>query len=467
MKKPATLTTFFLTLRRLLPSLFLVWSLLPCFSASAITLTGSNGRAVEFYSIKSATPKGITAQMVADGPVLGIPWEKLDLEALETDQKAIWEAYLRTKEGETIELSLEGAMADKPSDAPADAPADPASPSSPQQKYMGWMDTKVGAVEFMLQMPAAKPRGVLVLSLDDFGDAFRYVMGHEKGSGVWSDFQNKHDLALLSYDLGTGKQDYTKLDDFTFAQKGSGKTLLTAMKNFATKLKEPGFADLPIALYGAGRTGAGFVYNFVQTHPERVLAAAVSKGAFYDAEPTEASVKVPMLFVWGQYCTNHELWQSENSAEPILAKYASMKPNWTNGREVRGRDEQNLLVEHMAKQYLLAMIPERMPEAKPEPAPAPAPDPAVTPAAGTPAAPAEGAAAAETKPEPPPAPEVPEPVELDRSKGSVGNIKTGEVVKITDPSAELGPDETFIPNGDVAKVWKPYVLGELEPPAPK
>lgn len=452
MKKPATLTTLFPALRRLILFTFLVCSLLSVFSASAITLTGSNGRAVEFHSIKSATPKGITAQMVPDGPVLGIPWEKLDLAALETDQKAIYEAYLRTKEGETIELSLEGAMADKPSDAAA------ATPEPQREKYMGWMDTKVGSVEFMLQMPAAKPRGVLVISLDDFGDAFRYVMGHEKGNGVWSEFQNKHDLALLSYDLGTGKQDYTKLDDFTFAQKGSGKTLLTAMKNFATKIKEPGFADLPIALYGAGRTGAGFVYNFVQTHPERVLAAAVSKGAFYDAEPTEASVKVPMLFVWGQYCTNHELWKSENSAEPILAKYAAMKPNWTNAREVRGRDEQNLLVEYMAKQYLLAMIPERMPEATLEPAPAPAPDPA---------APADGAPAAETKPEPPPAPEVPEPLELDRSKGSVGNIRTGEVVKITDPSAELGPDETFIPNGDVAKVWKPYILGELEPPAPK
>jgi len=457
MQKTPSRTILFPAAHRLLPLFFLAWSLLCTVPVSAITLKGSNGRAVEFHSIKSATPKGITAQMVPDGPILGIPWEKLDLAALETDQKAIWEAYLRTKEGATVELSLEGSMTANP--------ADPAAvPEPPREKYMGWMDTKVGAVEFMLQMPAAKPRGVLVLSLDDFGDAFRNVQGHEKGNGVWSDFQNKHDLALLSYDLGMNKQDYTKINDFIFAHKGSGKTLLTAMKNFATKIKEPGFADLPIALYGAGRTGAAFVYNFVQAHPDRVLAASVSKGAFYDAEPTEASVKVPMLFVWGQYCTNHELWKSENSAEPILAKYASMKPNWTNGREIRGRDEQNLLVEYMAKQYLLAMIPERMPEEKapPAPEPEPAPDPAAPPAAGTPAAPAE-----ETKPEPPPVPEVPEPVELDRSKGSVGNIRTGEVVKITDPSAELGPDETFIPNGDVAKIWKPYILGELEPPAPK
>lgn len=452
MKKSAALKLFSPALRRFLPFFLMVWSLLPILSVSAITLKGSNGRAVEFHTIKSATPKGITAQMVPDGPVLGIPWEKLDLAALETDQNAIYEAYLRTKEGETIELDLAEGMAAKPADP--DAP-----PAPPKERYIGWMDTKVGAIEFMLQMPAAKPRGVLVISLDDFGDAFRNVQGHEKGSGVWSEFQNKHDLALLSYSLGTGQEDPTKLDSFVFAHKGSGKTLLTALKNFATKIKEPGFADLPIALYGAGRTGAAFVYNFVQAHPERVLGAVVSKGAFYDAEPTEASAKVPMLFIWGQYCTNHELWQSENSAEPILAKYASRKPNWTNSRELRGRDEQNLEVEYMAKQYLLKVIPERMPEVKPPAPPVLEPNPA--------AKPAEGAPAAETKPEPPPEPEIPEPVELDRAKGSVGNIKTGVVVKITDPAAALGPDETFIPNGEVATIWKKFILGELEAPVPK
>jgi hypothetical protein len=62
---------------------------------------------------------------------------------------------------------------------------------------------------------------------------------------------------------------------------------------------------------------------------------------------------------------------------------------------------------------------------------------------------------------------VPEPVEWDRSKGSLGNIKTGEVVRITDSAAEPGPDETFLPSGEVAKLWKQYILGELEPPAPK
>jgi len=275
MKKSALKVKRTLSRQRAVSVFLSIWFLSPVFSLSAVTLTGSNGRAVEFHSIKSATPKGITAQMVPDGPILGIPWEKLDLAALEKDQKAIYEAYLRTKAGETIELSLNDAAMTGESPAPV-SPVSPV--SQPREKYSGWMDTKVGSVEFMLQMPTAKPRGVLVLSLDDFGDSFRYVMGHERGSGVWSDFQNKHDLALLSYSLGTGNQDPTKLDDFAFAQKGSSKTLFTALGHFATKLKEPGFADLPIALYGAGRTGAAFVYNFVQVHPDRVLAAVVSKG---------------------------------------------------------------------------------------------------------------------------------------------------------------------------------------------
>ena len=437
---------------------FLLASLLPLCTASAITLKGSNGRAVEFHVIQSATPKGITAQMVPDGPILGIPWEKLDIAALEADQKILYDAYLRAKQGETIELNLDETM-------PAE-PSEPAAPKPPPDKYRGWMDTKVGAVEFMLQMPAAKPRGILVISLDDFGDAFRYVMGHEKGNGVWSDFQNKHDLALLSYSLGSGRSDAEKLENFALSHKGSAKTLLTALKNFATRIKEPAFADLPIALYGAGRTGAAFVYNFVQSHPERVLAATVSKGAFYDAEPSEASVKVPMLFVWGEYSNNAERWRSENSAESILAKYAAMKPNWTNGREFRGRDEQNLLVEYMAKQYLLEVIPTRMPEEGAAPAPAPEAKPDAPEEEGKPA---EGESAGETASaaEAPPEPEIPKPVELDRSKGSVGTIETGVVVKMTDPTAELGPGETFLPNAKVAALWKEYILGELEPPAPR
>lgn len=429
--------------------------------ASAITLTGSNGRAVEFFVIKSATPKGITAQMVADGPILGIPWAKLDLKALEENQKLIFSAYQRTKEGETVELDL-GA----PPTPPTSADGTPTAPKT-EAKYAGWSDTKIGNIEFMIQMPAGVPKGVLLLSLDDFGDAFRYVRIHERGSGLWSDFQNKLGFALLSYDLGKDTRDYTKIDEFIFAQKGSGKALISALNDFAVKLKQPALSEVPIAIYGAERTGAAFAYHFAQWMPERTLAVSLSKGAFYDAEPTEASLKVPIMFIWGQYCTNAQLWGSENSAEPILARYSPKAPNWSSAREFRGKDEQNPEVIYFGQQYLLETIPMRLNEQKPKPA-APKPEEAEADGkTGEAKPPTQPDAKPDAKPDEEPEEEkTPRIREFDRSKGMMGNLATGELFQIKDPAAAPGEKETFLPNAKIGALWKKLLEGELEPKLP-
>lgn len=442
---------------RLAIAAFFVSAALP---VSAITLTGSNGRAVEFFLIKSATPKGITVQMVADGPILGIPWAKLDLKALEENQKLIFSAYERTKDGETVELDLGATPA-----PPASADGTPGAPATPSTapKYPGWSDTKIGNIEFMIQLPAGVPKGVLLLSLDDFGDAFRYVQIHERGSGLWSDFQNKLGFALLSYDLGKNTRDATKIDEFIYAQKGSGKALISALNDFAVKLKQPALSEVPIAIYGAERTGAAFAYHFAQWMPERTLAVSLSKGAFYDAEPTEASLKVPIMFIWGQYCTNAQLWGSENSAEPILAKYASKAPNWSSGREFRGKDEQNPEVIYFGQQYLLETIPMRLNERKPKPA---APKPEAVEAdekAGEAKPPVQPDAKPEEEPEEEKTPLI---RELDRSKGMMGNLATGDVFQITDPAAAPGENETFLPNAKIGGLWKKFLEGELEPKFP-
>lgn len=456
-------------------AIFAIFTVLSAPSVFAITLKGSNGRAVEFAFIKSATPKGITAQMVADGPVLGIPWEKLDLAALENDQKMIYDAYLRAKEGETIDLNIgPGMSGDAPSAVPGKpGETTPAPAPAPSAKYPGWIDTTIGDTAFMLQMPSGEARGILLISLGDYGESFKFVAGHERGNGDWSDFQNKHDLALLTYSRAIDKNESSpeKIDDFVFAGKGSGKSVISAISAFAGKTKQPGLTDLPIALYGADRTGAAFVYNFVQWLPDRVLAAVVSKGAFYDAEPTEASAKVPILFIWGQYCNKHEIWKSENSAAPVLAKVAPMKANWTNGREFRGRSEQNPVVEHFGKQYLLQMIALRLPEKEARPTPKSDEKPGVETEGGKSApAPAVtgGAPAPVGKPEAPvEKPETPKVLNLDRSKGSVGNLETGEVLKITDPDAVLGENETFLPDAGIGKMWKQFIEGEFEAPLPE
>lgn len=432
--------------------------------ASAITLTGANGKAVEFHVIKQATPKGLTAQLVADGPVIGVTWDKLDLTALERDQKLIFAAYERALAGETIDLNLDSSTVPGAPPAPG---AEPKPNAEASAKYPGWLDTKVGKIEFMLQLPLSKPRGILLVSLDDFGHSFRYLSSvQEKGKGPWADFQTKHDFAILSYEAGIPEADFDprKADDFMFADKGSGRALESALGNFATKLKQPELLEVPIVIYAAERTGAAFGYSYLNYKPEKVLAAVITKGAFYDSAPRPETAKVPILFIWGQYCRNHELWGSENHAESVLAKAAPLKPNWTNGREFRGSSDLNAVTEHFGKQYLLEMIKMRMPEKKSNTG-APAAAEAPKPDAATP----EGEKKEGEGPEALAAPveEAPKFLEIDRTKGYRGNVMTGETFKITDPEAALGPDETFIPNDAVNNLWKKFVLGELEPPMPK
>ncbi len=437
----------------------------PCFQggeAQAITLTGANGRAVEFHLIKSATPKGLTAQIVADGPVIGITWDKLDLAALERDHKAIHDAYLKAKQGETVELNLDKSpSATMPAPGAGTAPAD----APPPDRYPGWIDTKAGSLTFMLQLPSNPAKGILLISVDDFGQSFERLAGHERGSGPWGAFQTKFDMALLTYDYARGEVpiDPTVIEEFVFAEKGSGKVLESAIKDLAVKAKQPALGELPIAIYGAERTGAAFAYNLVQYRPGRVIAAVVAKGAFYDGEPSADSAKVPMLLIWGEYCNNHEIWDAENHAAPVLAKAAALNPNWTNGREFRGRSDMNLVVEHFGKQYLLEMLKVRLPDGK---------SAAPVPPAGDSKPEAEGeekppsAAADGGKGDNVGGGDTFGLIPIDRSKGSKGNVETGEVAQLTDPAAPLTAEETFLPNAAVAKLWKAFVLGELEAPQP-
>ncbi len=416
-------------------------------NAGAITLTGSNGRAAELLGIKAATPKGLTAQTVADGPIIGIPWSKLDLAALERDQKLIFAAYERAVAGETVALDL-GSFA---------MVEDPSAPKAKRSKYMGWQDTVVGGKTFALQMPLGEPRGILLLAVGDFGGSMRNLGGRARGEGPWAEFQTKYGLAILSYDFQIESLDTTVMDSFAFAEKGSGAQVMGAIANFATEMKKPEMMDLPIAVCGMDRLGSSFAYHFALWKPEIILGGVFSKGGFYNAEPSPEAAKLPMAFIWGEYGNNDEIWHNENSAKHILKKYAAMKPNWMGAKEYRGDGELSQLSDHFTRICLKAILDERLPErkAKPEPKPKPEGDEAATPKEGEKTA--EGEEVEEME-------EEKEPIVLpfDRSAGMVGNLKTGEVVKISDPEAELTEDETFIISSELARPWKEFLSGELE-----
>ena len=412
--------------------------------AGAITLTGSNGRAAELLGIKDATPKGLTAQTVAEGPTIGIPWAKLDLAALERDQKLFFAAYQRAVAGETIALDLGSFAENKPAMAEGAG-------AGPVPMFNGWTDTNVGGKTFAIQMPLGAPRGILLMSIGESGRSMSHVAGWDKGDGPWAEFQTKYGLAILSYQYKIESRDPTVMDSFAFAEKGSGQQVLNAISDLAKKLKKPELVELPIAVYGMNRSGAAFAYHFALWKPEIILGAVLSKGGFYNAEPSEAAAKVPMVFVWGQYGNNHELWANENSADHILKKYASMKPNWTSAMEFRGTGRRGQKSDQFTTESLKAILDKTLPEkgAVAKPKEKPKVEGAEVPAEGE-------KEEEEVKDEPP------KILPFDRSKGMVGNLKTKEVLKIVDPEAELAENETFIISGAFARSWKQFISGEYE-----
>lgn len=424
--------------------------------AEPVSLTGVTGKKVVFASVKQATPKGITAHMAEDGPLMGIPWDKLDLEALKREHPLIFAAYQKSQDGDTINLET---FSDTSRAPQATVPG----PGGRNSTYPGWFDTSIAGVTYVMQLPIGEPRGILFVGQGDEGYAATYLLGNDMGSGPFASLQTKFDLALMSYQFSSGdRRDPDYVPDFIFAKKGSGAALLKAIGDLAIKTKKESLLDAPIAMFGAGKVGGGFVYNFVQWAPERVMAAVVSKGAFYDGQPTEASAKVPMLFIWGQYSNAHEIWGSENSAQKVLAEYASMTPNWTNGMEFRGTDEMNIACQQFGIKYLESMLEYRMPE-KVEKKPEPEPEESEPEKAAGEGKDSEGEKK-EAEPEKPPLPVF---KEIERANGYVGTVKSGEAIRIKDPKVPVGEKETFVPGGEFVSDWKKFVTGQFVVHQPK
>lgn len=377
-------------------------------NVQAISLTGSTGRQVEFVGIKEATPKGLTAQVAADSGIIGVTWDKLDLTALATEHPAIHEAYVASQQGATTELNL-GIF----------APTVPEKKAEALPRYEGWLDLTLGKREYFLQLPGGEPEGILLVAVTDYGRAAQMVVGHPRGSGPLAKLQDSLKLAVLTYEFDMASKDPTVVDPFIYAEKGSGADILKALEAFAAKTNKPALASLPIAIFSSERVGAAFAYHFIQWKPERILAAVLIKGAFYEAAPNPAAAQVPVLFLDGEYASSPGIWHTEATAKKLFSDHAAAIPNWTRAVEYRGRDTMSEMSDHVGKEYLRQMIPQRKPD--------------------------EAGVLAE----------------LDRSKGKVGHLKTGEVRDLTE--SPLAPDETFLPSAEFAKLWKALRDGTLEP----
>ena len=63
--------------------------------AAAVTLTGANGRAVEFAGIWEARPEGLIVVTTAESSPVTVPWSKFDLAKLKTEQPSLEAARQR------------------------------------------------------------------------------------------------------------------------------------------------------------------------------------------------------------------------------------------------------------------------------------------------------------------------------------------------------------------------------------
>ena len=81
-------------------------------SASVTTGTiikGANGTEIDFVAIFDATPKGLLALTAPDATAMNIPWERIDLDHLKTNQAVVFAAYqkaLATQKVQPIGLGL-------------------------------------------------------------------------------------------------------------------------------------------------------------------------------------------------------------------------------------------------------------------------------------------------------------------------------------------------------------------------
>ncbi|MFA6961480.1 MAG: hypothetical protein WC205_12065 [Opitutaceae bacterium] len=67
----------------------LLLSLAPALQAESVTLTGANGRAVEFAGIWEARPEGMVVVTSAESAPVVVTWDKFDLAKLKTEQPSL------------------------------------------------------------------------------------------------------------------------------------------------------------------------------------------------------------------------------------------------------------------------------------------------------------------------------------------------------------------------------------------
>ncbi|MBL9153168.1 MAG: hypothetical protein JNK37_11805 [Verrucomicrobiales bacterium] len=393
---------------------FFLWCWLGS-EVGAIPIAGSNGVVVDFAGVKDASPEGLSVQIKEGGALVLIPWEKIDLAKLRESHSVISAAYFRTREGATVQLNLGSFV-------PAGGGPAPALPEE-LAAVPGRHLVELGGARFWIQLPVqGEPRAILLLAMGQDGYSFRYLGLPDRNR--WREMASKFNLAVMAYSFPVPAEQVRefKSADFVFADKGSGKLLLSAIDSVAEKTGRQGLASCPLVIYGQDALGGGFAYNFLQAFPERVIAAVSVKGTFYSAPASEISAKVPFAFIWGEYDDDVKRWETEHIQEKAYRDALRLRPNWVSAMELRGAGGESPQSSHFAMTFLDRVLLARLQ--------------------------ANG-----------------DILDIDRSRGFIGDLRELTISRMEDPTSPLDEFKTWLPDGEVGRLWEDLANGRLQIPS--
>ena len=165
----------------------------------------------------------------------------------------------------------------------------------------GWVGTMHGAGQYLtVDYPASTVPGEMILSvtytlwIPDGVKTFRGIIVHQHGAGMtaskegstaaydlhWQALAKKWDCALLGpcyHVLNDGDMGAAGAEFWFDPRRGSDKTFLRALGDFASKTGHPELAKVPWALWGHS-AGAGWADVMATLYPERVAGVYYRSG---------------------------------------------------------------------------------------------------------------------------------------------------------------------------------------------
>ena len=422
---------------RVLAILLSIWLLNPG-ESYAVPITGANGTTVDFAGVKTATPEGLEVKILSDGNLATVPWDKFDMARMETEQPSLFAAYEKTKNGETVDLYLGVFEGQKPEPKMEEEKKVEAKPKNfARTTVKGKPGSGFTSITVSMRRPSANAKAIFLGAFGEgrAGNAFSSIYLAETPRTSWDTFFTNNSLVPVGFRVQT-KGDVRK-EPFFLADKGSGEAVLGAISKLAKELGRNDLAEAPVVIYGRDVLGSAFAYNLAQFRPERIACAVASKGtAFFSVEPTEESVKVPLLVIKGQYDDGYKEWELEPEIDEQGARVVPphegqnrfvstlpMRPNWTLAIQERGTGDIGPLTEMLGREFISAVIKQRF----------------------------GGGTYAEMVPD----------------IAYLGNMKSKSIKNMPDDLEALEVDETWLPDSAFGKIWKQFIDGSLEPGTPR